>query len=102
LGFDGVFTGLWVAGNFLATGFDAMAKPESRTGGNVMGLIIFYILLGIMFLVIMWAGARILQKAGFEPLLVMCLLIPVVNVIMIWVFAFNAWPNVKPDTKSLI
>ena len=64
--------------------------------------IIFYILLAILFMVIMWAGAKILQKAGFQPLLVLCLLIPVVNVIAIWVFAFTNWPNKKSDTKLLI
>ena len=66
-----------------------------------MGITIFYVLLAIMFMVILWAGARILEKAGFQPLLVMCLLIPVVNVIMIWFFAFTEWPNVKSEKKSL-
>jgi len=62
-----------------------------------MEMIIFFIFLTALFLCIMWAGSRILEKAGFHPLLTICLLIPVVNIIMIWVFAFIAWPNIKTN-----
>jgi nicotinamide riboside transporter PnuC len=44
---------------------------------------------------VLWLAARILEKAGFEPQWAFVLLIPVVNVIMIWVFAFADWPKLK-------
>jgi hypothetical protein len=47
---------------------------------------------------VLWLAARILEKAGFEPQWAFVLLIPVVNIIMIWVFAFANWPKRKKST----
>jgi len=66
-----------------------------------MEIVIFYILLAALFVCILWAGARILQKAGFDPRLVLCLLIPVINILMVWVFAFSDWPNIKTKANFL-
>lgn len=45
---------------------------------------------------IIWFGillnTRILKKAGFSPWLCLLMLIPFVNIVMIWVFAFTTWP----------
>jgi lipopolysaccharide export LptBFGC system permease protein LptF len=57
----------------------------------------FYLLLPIFILFILWLGSKILEKAGFDKKWVFCLLIPVVNIIIIWVFAFSNWPNLKDD-----
>ena len=57
----------------------------------------FYLLLPVFILFILWLGSKILEKAGFDKKWVFCLLIPVVNIIIIWVFAFSKWPNLKDD-----
>ena len=36
--------------------------------------------------------AMILKKAGFSPWLVLVTLVPVVNLIGLWLFAFVTWP----------
>jgi hypothetical protein len=55
-----------------------------------------FVLLVILFSIfILWLAGKILEKAGFEPQWAFVLLIPVVNVIMIWVFAFADWPNLQ-------
>ena len=64
-----------------------------------MEIAIFYVLFTALFICILWAGTRILQKAGFDPRLVLCLLIPVLNILMIWVFAFSKWPNLKTEIE---
>jgi hypothetical protein len=48
-----------------------------------------------LFLIPAW---RIVQKAGFPGALSLLLLIPLVNIIMVWVFAFVRWPNQKAGT----
>lgn len=54
------------------------------------------LILGVLFVIfVFWLLVRILQKAGFNPLWAFVLPIPVVNVIMVWVFAFADWPNLK-------
>lgn len=58
------------------------------------------LLMLLMGLFILWLGSRILEKAGLDKGWVLCLLIPIVNIIMIWVFAFTHWPNLKPGVKQ--
>jgi predicted PurR-regulated permease PerM len=48
----------------------------------------------------LWLGSKILVKAGIHKAWVLCLLIPVINIIMIWVFAFSYWPTLKKDVKQ--
>ena len=50
--------------------------------------------------VILWLGAKILNKAGLPKQMTFYLLIPIINLIMIWVFAFSKWPNLKADVKQ--
>jgi hypothetical protein len=61
---------------------------------------LFFILLPIFIVFILWLGSKILEKAGLDKRWVFCLLIPVVNIIMIWAFAFTHWPNLKTDVKQ--
>ncbi len=43
----------------------------------------------------------ILRKAGFSAWWSLCFFIPVVNVVLVWVFAFIEWPMQKEHNKSL-
>ncbi len=61
---------------------------------------IFFFLLPIFILFILWLGSKILEKAGLDRKWVFCLLIPVINIIMIWVFAFTKWPNLNSHVKQ--
>ncbi len=45
----------------------------------------------------LWLGSKILEKAGYPKHFVLYLLIPILNIVMIWFFAFSKWPNLKPD-----
>lgn len=38
---------------------------------------------------------KIVSKAGYAGAWSLLALIPLVNVIMLWVFAFSSWPNSK-------
>ena len=61
---------------------------------------LFYILLPVYVAFCLWLGVRILRKAGFDVLWVLILLIPIVNIVMIWVFAFIRWPTLPADIKQ--
>jgi hypothetical protein len=56
---------------------------------------LFFVLLPAFVLFCLWLGYRILEKAGFDGRWTLVLLVPVLNIIMIWVFAFSAWPNLQ-------
>ena len=61
---------------------------------------LFLVLLPIFVLFCLWLGYRILQKAGFDGRWTWVLLLPVVNIIMIWVFAFSHWPNLSVKAEQ--
>lgn len=60
----------------------------------------FFILLPAYVLFCLWLGYRILEKAGFDGRWTLALLIPVVNIVMIWIFAFSHWPNLHKDADQ--
>jgi membrane-bound metal-dependent hydrolase YbcI (DUF457 family) len=55
--------------------------------------------MGHSILVLVWIAIvlipcwRIVQKAGFNGAFALLGLIPVVNLVLLWVFAFMKWPN---------
>lgn len=50
-------------------------------------------------IIILLLASSILNKAGFSRWWSLCLFLPVLNILMIWAFAFIAWPAEKtaPD-----
>ena len=58
-------------------------------------ILFFYTLVILFSLFVLWLGYKILQKAGLDGWWTLALLVPVVNIIMIWVFAFSPWPNLR-------
>lgn len=57
----------------------------------------FYLVTAAFAVFVLWLCSKILVKAGFNRAWALVLLIPVVNVIMIWVFAFIDWPKLKKN-----
>ncbi len=55
---------------------------------------LFFIVWIVVFLVPLW---RIVSKAGFNGALSLLSLIPLVNIVMLWVFAFVKWPHERPS-----
>ena len=64
--------------------------PASLATGTCAGLL----LMGLAVFGV-WITARIVGRAGFSPWWAALILLPVVNLIMIYVFAFARWPILK-------
>jgi hypothetical protein len=52
---------------------------------------------GLLFILPLW---KIVRKAGFEPPLSFPVFIPLVNIVMIYVFAIVNWPSLKREQRS--
>lgn len=63
-------------------------------------MLLFFILLPAYILFCLWLGCRIIEKAGFDGRWTLILLVPAVNIIMIWIFAFSRWPSLRPGVKQ--
>jgi uncharacterized membrane protein YhaH (DUF805 family) len=62
------------------------------SGGMLAGPILLIILL--VALVAIWPTVRILHKAGYSGWWCLLAFVPVVNLVMLYIFAFAAdWPN---------
>lgn len=48
----------------------------------------------IYFVLILVPVSKIMRKAGYSGWWSVCALIPLVNLIMLWVFAYAKWPQV--------
>lgn len=53
----------------------------------VIGLLIYFVVLGVPIM-------QIIHKAGYSRAWVLLLLVPLVNLVMLWIFAFSRWPAV--------
>ncbi|WP_150049439.1 MULTISPECIES: hypothetical protein [Methylomonas] len=60
----------------------------------------FYAIAPIFAMFVLWLGYKILLKAGLDGRWTLILLVPIVNIIMIWIFAFCRWPNLRSDVKQ--
>ena len=55
-------------------------------------IVLIYIAMVAAFIFPCW---KIVSKAGYSGAWSLLMLIPLVNIIMLWVFAFSSWPNSK-------
>ncbi len=61
---------------------------------------LYFILVPALAVFVLWMGIIILEKAGLPAKWIILLIIPVVNIAMVWVFAFIKWPNLKSDIRQ--
>ncbi|OJY23563.1 hypothetical protein [Pandoraea sp. 64-18] len=54
-----------------------------------------WLILFIMVVFLLYPYARIIRRAGFSPWWVLLAFVPMLNLIMIWVFAFVQWPSLE-------
>ncbi len=48
----------------------------------------------------LWAGSKIARKAGFSPYWGVMLTVPLVGLVVMWIFAFVEWPNVPRQAPA--
>ena len=69
-------------------------------GLGMRELVILFELL-IVFFLFAWPYSRIFSRVGFSPWLCLLMIVPVVNVIAIWIFAYSNWPALpKPKVAA--
>ena len=57
-----------------------------------LGEIIIMLLFGV---IVVWPFWRIFSRAGFSGALALLLLVPLLNLMVIWYLAFAEWPALK-------
>jgi energy-coupling factor transporter transmembrane protein EcfT len=67
-------------------------SSNGAAGGVLIVFFLIYVIFGIAYL---WAGVRIIQKAGFSGWWILTLFVPILNVIMFFIFAFTPWPSTQ-------
>lgn len=55
-----------------------------------LGIILALVLVGVPF-------AKILDRAGFSKIWTLLVIIPVLNVLALWVLAYSRWPSDEND-----
>jgi hypothetical protein len=57
------------------------------------------VILAILVVVFILPISKILQRAGWNGWLSLLWLIPGVNIVMLWVFAFGSWPAIPEKSN---
>ena len=73
------------------------AKHKTR-GGEIMGGIGIWqliIVCPILIAIAVFIFGPVVKKAGFSRWWSLLLIVPLINLIMVWVFAFMEWPAEK-------
>lgn len=61
---------------------------------------VWQLILILLFLILPYVPSIwVLRKAGHSGWLYLLFLIPLVNIVWLWVFAFGHWPNVESDGR---
>jgi uncharacterized membrane protein YhaH (DUF805 family) len=55
--------------------------------------IVHWIVTLLLLFVGLFPASKILAKAGYSGWWCLLALVPILNIIMLWVFAFSSWPN---------
>ncbi len=55
------------------------------------------LLVVLVFAVTIWFYVRILGKAGYAGWWSLLIWVPVLNLVMVWVFAFANWPRLRTE-----
>lgn len=69
------------------------------TPSNAELLVLLFIVL-IVCLIVIFVYGPIAKKAGFSKWWSIALIVPLLNIILIWVFAFIKWPIEELQTNS--
>jgi uncharacterized membrane protein YhaH (DUF805 family) len=65
-------------------------------GGPLVSLIIIVVIALIYFIPLV----KILHKAGYSGWWSLLMLVPILNIIMLYVFAFADWPALRGNTRQ--
>ncbi len=65
---------------------------------EIVVILVVVVLFVVVFLLIPYW--RIFEKAGFSPALSLLMLLPIVNIAMIYYLAFAEWPSLKQGQST--
>jgi uncharacterized membrane protein YhaH (DUF805 family) len=77
---------LWaqgLLGEWIAALRDLLASPSLVT-----------VLAPLLLAVPLWMIGRVLKRAGYSPWWALLVLVPLVNLVALWVFAYVRWPAI--------
>jgi uncharacterized membrane protein YhaH (DUF805 family) len=66
-------------------------SPAEQALLQILPLLVIVILLPSW----VWSAARVLRKAGYSGWWALLTLVPIVNIALLWLFAFSDWPALK-------
>ena len=66
-------------------------------GFGIIGSLVLFV---VLFLIYLPPLIRILHKAGYSGWWILVSFIPLVNIVMLWIFAFADWPSLSRGSAS--
>jgi hypothetical protein len=57
------------------------------------------VILALVAAVVIWPFSRVFSRAGYSPWFGLVMVIPLVNLIALWMFAYAKWPALQGQAK---
>lgn len=73
-----------------------MDAPQDAGLINIVFLLFFLPILVLLW----WSIVRIIRRAGYSGWWALVMLVPVVNIVFIWIFAFSKWPRHRSSSNA--
>jgi uncharacterized membrane protein YhaH (DUF805 family) len=63
-----------------------------------MSSVHWIVVIAVLFIVV-FPTVKIIRKAGYSGWWCLVIFVPFLNWIMLWVFAYAEWPNLRPEDR---
>ena len=70
-------------------------------GAAIAGLFsIVLVFVAIVAALVLWPTIRILKRLGLSPWMSLLLIVPIGNLLLLWIVAYSDWNNVRATSRA--
>ena len=70
-------------------------------GAAIAGILsIVLVFVAIVAALVLWPTIRILKRLGLSPWMSLLLIVPIGNLLLLWIVAYSDWNNVKATSRA--
>ncbi len=78
---------------------DMSLQNMALTGVGLLACLVFIVAFIVLIAIIWW---QIFKKAGYHPAMGLLMIVPIVNIVMIFILAFARWPIYEKLSQSAV
>ena len=77
---------------------DIVQVDQGAAIAAIISAVFVFILIGAAL--VFWPTIRILKRLGLSPWMSLLLIVPIGNLLLLWIVAYSDWGNVKTTSRA--